>query len=249
MIGPTSPKKPWSIPKEKARLFSFTKINETLGLFNRACGDSFYMNDYFNEKILVGDSAHSTYSGYSRTLVEKEGFDFYNRILKPEEYAWLEKMHRAAYKIFYSYPENQRQNLEISYHLIITTSNGSEIILNYKLVPFLFDENGNMWLGLLFCTQLFATPMGPRATINDFETGKKYEFINDEFVLSETKALTNEEISILKWIAIGMQGKNMCHLLNISERSLERKKQNAFAKLNATTSAAAVYKATTSGII
>jgi len=198
MIGPTSPKKPWNIPKEKIRLFNFKKINETLGLFNRACNGSFYMNDYFHEKILVGDSAHSTYSGYSLALVDNEGFDFYNRILKPEEYAWLEKMHREAYKIFYSYPEIQRQNLEISYHLTITTSSGSEVILNYNLVPFQLDDNGNMWLGLLFCTQLFATPMGPRATINDFETGKKYEFINDEIVLSETKALTYEEISILK---------------------------------------------------
>ena len=249
MISPTSPKKPWSIPKEKARLLCSTKINETLGLFNRACDGNFYMTDYFNKKIFVGDSSHSTYSGYSRALVEKEGFDFYRRILKPDEHALLEQIYTEFYNVFYSYSVHQRYNLELSYYLTIENANESEMILNYNLVPFQFDNNGNMWLGLLFCTQLFAKPMGPKATLNNFETGEKYELENGNFVLSETAALTNEEIAILKWLAIGIQGKNMCQLLNISERSLERRKQNAFAKLNATTPAAAVYKATVSGII
>jgi len=242
-------KKPWSIPKEKARLLCPTKINETLSLFNRACDGNFYMIDYFNKKILVGSSSQSTYSGYSRALVEKEGLDFYRRILKPDEYAWFERMYKEVYNVFYSYPEVKRHNLELSYYLMVEATNESEMILSYNLVPFQLDDNGNMWLGLFFCTQLFARPMGPKATISNFETGEKYELINDKFVLAETKALTSEEIAILKWLAIGMQGKNMCQLLNISERSLERRKQNAFAKLNVNTPTAAVYKATRSEII
>jgi DNA-binding CsgD family transcriptional regulator len=249
MIGSAYKNKSWDIPKEMYRFFNTKRIDETLGLFNRACDGSFYIADYYHEKMLVGDSSHSTFSGYSRTFVEKEGFEFYRRILSPSELEWFQKVHKEASKILYSYPESQRINLEFSYDLLATTINGKEMILHYKLVPFQFDKNGNMWLGLIFCTQLFSRPIGPKASIDNFETGDKYEFVNGEFVLSKIKALTNDEISILKWIATGIPCKNMCDLLNISERSLRRREQSAFAKLGADTPASAVYKATSLGII
>ena len=249
MIGSAHKKKPWHITKEMFRAHNSKRINETLSLFNRACEGNFYMTDYYNEKLLIGDSTHSTFSGYSRSLVEKEGFNFYNRILNPDEMAWWEKMSAEASKILYNCPGVQRKNLEFSYDLIATTIDGGEMILRYNLVPFQFDNNWNMWLGLIFCSQLFARPVGPKATIDNFKTGEKFEYINGEFVPSEIKALTNEEISILKWIAGGISGKNMCDLLNISERSLRRREQNAFSKLNANTPAAAVYKAVSLGII
>ena len=248
-IGSAFKKKPWHIPKEMLRLFGTKKIDEVLGLFNRACEGNFYMADYFNQKMFVGDSSHSTFSGYSRALVEKEGFDFYLRILKQEEFDWMVKMNNEASRVLYDHPESQRKNLKFSYDLIITNVSGREMVLRYKLIPFQFDKNGNLWLGLIFCTQQRSLSLGPKAIIDNFETGERYEFINDEFVLSKIKHLTADEIAILKWIANGMSGKNMCELLKISERSLRRKEQSAFAKLDVNTPSAAVYKAATLGII
>ena len=249
MIGSARKKKPWRIPKEMVRAFNAKRLDETLGLFNRACEGSFYIADYYNDKMLVGDSSHSTFSGYSRALVEKEGFDFYHRILKPDELKWWKDMCINASKILYGYPESQRGNLVFSYDILATAINNREMILHYKMVPFQFDSNGNMWLGLIFCSQLFSKSLGSKASIDNFESGEKYDYINNEFVLSKSKALTNEEISILKWIATGIPCKNMCELLNISERSLRRREQSAFAKLNADTPASAVYKAASLGII
>jgi len=118
-----------------------------------------------------------------------------------------------------------------------------------KTSGFEFDKNGNMWLGLVFASQMFFKPPGVKATIDCFATGEKYDLVNDEFVLSKIKALTNDEIAILKWIASGIPGKNISGLLKISERSLRRKEQCVFDKLDADTPAAAVYKATTLGLI
>jgi DNA-binding CsgD family transcriptional regulator len=250
MIGESFKKEPWHIPKEMVKAFNTQRLDEVLGMFDRVCDGNFYIEDYLNGSVFVGDASRSTTTGYSRTIVEKEGFNFYRRILKADEYEWYIKMTREASRILYSYPDvQQRKNLEFSYYLMATTINKNDIILRYKLVPYLFDGNGNLWLGLLSSQQLFAQPSGAKATVSNFENGEVYEFKDGEFVLSRTKALTNEEVTILKWIANGISGKNICHLLKVSERSLERKKQSTFSKLSADTPAAAVYKATLLGII
>jgi DNA-binding CsgD family transcriptional regulator len=249
ILGTAFQKKPWHIPKKTFRALSTQKIDEMLGLINRACEGSFYMADYFNEKLLIGDSSLSTFSGYSRALVEKEGFDFYRRILQPDEYNWMQKMAKEAANVLYSYPEPQRKNMEFTYDLKVTTINDREITIRYKLVPFELDENGNLWLGLMFASQQFSVSIGPKAIIDNYKTGERYDFVNGKFVLLETKSLTSDETTILKWIANGISGKNMCDLLKISERSLRRKERSAFDKLGADTPAEAVYKAVTLGII
>ena len=249
VIGSAHRKKPWRIPKEVSRAFGVKKIDDLLDLFNRACGGSFYMVDYHSEKILIGNSSHSTFSGYSRALVEKEGFEFYHRILSPKELNWLTDMCKKASKVFYGFSEEHRRHIEFTYDLLATTANNKELILRYKLVPFQFDRNDNLWLGLIFCQQLQSRPIGPKAFIDDSATGDRYDYVDGEFVLSEIKTLTKLEISILKWLANGISGKNICGLLEISERNLRRKEQALFEKLNADTAAAAIYKATKQGII
>jgi DNA-binding CsgD family transcriptional regulator len=242
-------RKPWKIPKDLARIYNTRSVESALGLFNRASHGNFYMVDYYEQKLIVGSASASTFCGYSKDIVEIEGFGFYKRILLKNEMKWLAKMNEEAYLIYYNYPESERQNLEFSYDLIAKTQNKQEIVLRHKLVPYKLCSNGNMWLGLCHVTTSSFLHMFSKAHIANIQTGEQYDFIDGRFVPSIIAALSPDEVTILLHMAKDMQRKQIADALNISESSIKKKKQLLFDKLNVKTSAAAVYKATMLKII
>ncbi|MCL2028651.1 MAG: hypothetical protein FWG79_09255, partial [Bacteroidales bacterium] len=218
-------KKAWKISKEQARIHSTQKIEEELSLFNRICNGNFYMVDYFHEKLIVGVSSASTLTGHSQTLVKKEGFEFYHRILKPDEFNWLVRMTKEAHNIFYKYPVSQRQDLEFSYGLTAMSANGGEMVLRHRLVPYQLCKNGNMWLSLCFVSISSSLQEPGKAAIVNSKTGEQYDFVKNKFVLSTAKALTHDDIKVLKWMTQELSTGQMCKLLKMSESCFKRHKK------------------------
>ena len=234
--------KPWAISKELARAFSVKKIEATLGIFNRAGATNFYVVDFYKQRLILGNSTNVEFSGYSKIIIEKEKFEFYDRILKAGETENLIKLHEKAVEIFYQYPESQRYDLEITCYLTAKTANDDEMVLQHIIVPYKLCNNGNMWLSLFTVTPVPILPLH-KARIVHIKTGEVYNYINDTFVLSEFGTLTSEDIKMLELFAKDMSVKELCDLLKISESGYKLKRQRIFQKLNVKSWAAAVCKA------
>jgi DNA-binding CsgD family transcriptional regulator len=241
--------KPWKISKKLEKNHTIKRIEEQLSFFNRACKGNFYMVNYYEQKLIVGTSNASTFCGYPKDMIEKEGFDFYKRILKKNELIWLEKMNAEAYNVFFNFREPERQNLEFNYDLIVETVSKDSVVLHHRLVPYKLCENGNMWLGLCFVSLSPYLLSSCQAHIVNQQTSETYDFIDNKFVLSDVKALTLEEISILNYLTKDMMTKQIVDLLDISESTIMRKKNIIFDKLGVKSSYAAIHKAAKLGII
>jgi DNA-binding CsgD family transcriptional regulator len=227
------------------RTYTPQKIEKLLSFFNRTCNTgNFCMMDYFHQKIIMGSAENLTITGFSKRVIMTEGLKFYERILSPKELGWLKKMHQQAFEIFYSYPVDQREDLEFTYHLIARTERQHDVVLRHKLVPYKLCKNGNMWLGLCYISTISFLPAVYKARVVNVETGEVYNYINDKFVKSEFSAqITPEEISILDLLSRDTPVKKVSHILNMSESNMKIKRQKLFKKLGVKSWIAALQKA------
>jgi len=182
------------------------------------------MVNYYEKKLIVGVSNAPTFCGYSKDIIEKDGLNFYKRILKRKEWNWLKEMSTEAYNVFFRFPESQRQNLEFNYDLIAETTTKERVVLHHRLVPYQLCENGNMWLGLCFVSISFFFRPSCEARIVNHQTFETYEFIDNKFILSDIKSLTSDETLLLNYLTKGMMTKEIVELLNISESTVCEKR-------------------------
>jgi DNA-binding CsgD family transcriptional regulator len=239
----------WGVSKEMKKNFTKKKVENTLKSFNRACGNNYYVVDYFSRKLIMGPPAVSTFTGYSKALIERMSFNFYRQILNGEETGWFVRVHTQALKIFFQFPESQRPNLEFSYDLIATDINGKELILHHKHVPYQLCANGNLWLALCFVTVVPFLQIPDKAIVVNSETGEKYSFDGNEFRLCDVGVLSVHEEKILRWMASDFSTKQICDCLEISKSNYGRKQQTLFQKLDVKTAGGAVHKAHLLGVL
>jgi DNA-binding CsgD family transcriptional regulator len=245
--------KPWDITPDMRRNFSEKKNKENLDLFNQINESRgyFFMLNYAQDKLYLGHAQLYGITGYSSTYIESMSrSEFYTKILKPDEFEWYYKMIKQARDLVYQYPTNSRKNLELNFDLLTTTATNIELTLRHKIVPYKFDKNDNLWLGLGYVSHLpSSTPQIAKAVFTNSLTGEQYIYKNDKFFKTTIKTLTYDEILILKWTAEDKTSEQMCDVLHISESSFKRKRKQIFEKLNVQSTAAAVYKASSMGII
>lgn len=241
--------KPWVISGRKTGVFSTKSLEKKLNLFNLACSGEYYMVDFFVQKLIVGSPNAMILCGHSKNVLEKDGFCFFDRILKKEEYSWVNQMSIAAYEVFFRYPISQRTKFVTIYDMVVTTTNGEELILHHKTVPYELCRNGNLWLMLCHVTISASKSKKYIAFSTNTETGNSYTFTKDKFVLSDSPNITKEDMYILKYMVKGLPDKQICSLLDISLSTFKSKKRCFFEKLDVRTSASAVHRAHLLGLI
>ena len=239
----------WNIPKGLLKFYNKKEIEEVLHSFNQSCSGNYYMLDYHNRKIIVDPLSSAVLCGYPKEIVEKAGFDFFKQILNPEEQKWLDQVNTAGYRFLFDYPKERRKDLVISYDLTVKTVNGIRYPLHHKISPFKFDRNGNMWLGLCHVTESSLVEMKRKASIADTSLGKKYDFADSEFKLSDTEILTYMEKQILVLMTKDLTRTQICKTIGISRTVLDRHSRKIFNKLGVDKVASAVRKAHIEGII
>ncbi|MCL2412549.1 MAG: helix-turn-helix transcriptional regulator [Bacteroidales bacterium] len=241
--------KPWAISDRKINVFCTKNLEKKLSLFNLACSGEYYIVDWFFQKFIVGSPNAMILCGHPKNVLEKDGFSFFNRILKKNEHYWLNQINTAAYDIFFRYPISQRTKFIAIYDMVVTTTIGEELILHHKIVPYELCKNGNLWLMLCHVTVSSSKNKKYTASFTNTETGNRYTFIKNKFVSCDSPSVTEEDMYILKQMIKGLPDKQICLLLNISLSSFKSKKRCFFEKLDVRTSASAVHKAHLLGLI
>ena len=250
--------KRWKISDKQLETYSLERIEKRLKSFSHLLNGQFYMVDYYRKKIIVGSPYAPILCGYPKELAEEEGFDFFSRILKDEEFEWIKEMNAAAFKFCFRLPDKKkRKDHVVSYDTTVKMWNNKSLVLRHKVVPYKLCKNGNVWLGLCFATVSTSEKMRHKASIIDRGTGQKYDFINGYFIPSSAPQISLEEIQILKWMVLGLTDKYMCSLLNdeesnergISLRTFNARKRRLLKKLGVNTSTAAIHEANLLGVI
>jgi len=247
----------WSISKKQLDVYSVEKLEELLNAFNQMLNGQFYIVDYYRQQIIVSSSYAPILCGYSRSIAQKEGFDFFDRIMKQEKLEWIQQVNACVFRFFFQQPINERKNFEASYDLTVKMRGGKSHVLHHKVMPYKLCKNGNLWLGLCFATVSASPQMKKKVVIFNKQTNKRYDLVNGNFILSNECTVTSEEVQILKWMVQGLPDKHICSLLNdeididkcISLNTFNARKRRLFKKLEVVNSAAAVHKAHLMGMI
>jgi len=248
-LFPTILEKSWKIPKNLTKEFSRARLVEILMSINKINDTtSYYIRDSYEKKIIVDSPTSTILCGYAKEIAEEEGFAFYKRISAETDWSKFEKMFLETYKIFYKHPPAKRKHLVSSYDLAVQTASKGKLILRHKSIPFKLCDNGNLWLSLGSVS--VSTEKRPgNATVTNTETGEVYVYVNDEYVLSDLPAITQEELQILELMCNDLPNEQIMLQLNFSERSFWRKRQRLFNKLNVQSGTGAIHKAHLMGII
>lgn len=248
-LDPCNPK-PWRISKEAKTKFSIAEIKQYLAFFNQAANSCFYLVDYKTSQFIFGKAFCPTLCGYSREVIRREKFQFYDRILSDDEKKWLKNMHKNALKTLYQYEDVElRKDIEISYDLGATDYDGKTIALHQKLIPCEWDQNDNLWRALCFVWTSPATRFEHQAKIKNYKTGDQFNYVNEQFTLSKLKSLIQDEILILKYLANGLSVRDITIIMNIPKTAVEQKIRGILTKLDAKNQTHAVCKAFALGYI
>jgi len=221
-----------------------------LGYVSRAINLDLCMFDFQENRIIIGNLTGHTIAGLPIETIRKEGVNIYGRILSDGEMELAKNIMNEAYKFFTKCDDlATRMELVFSWSLQVNTRNGREITLNHRLVPYKLDDNGDLWLALCSISTLPLTYKITKACIDCVKTGERYDYIDGKFIRSQHKYLTEEELSILGYLADGLAIKQISVKMGLCQRMIERKKKEALDKLGAHTQAAAVYRAIRMGLI
>ncbi len=212
---------------------------------------SYYIIDYYKKSFAYVSPNPLFLSGYTREEVLELGYDFYPLCVPDEDLQLLFNLNVAGFDFFYGLPEERRRNGYISYDFRLRNKNNNSLIMiNHRLTPLLFNEDANMWMALCLVS------LSPRTEAGDVhilmhDERKRYNLNvkTNKFERVQYKKLTNKELEILRLVALGDNIISISKKLIIAESTVKNHKTNIFKKLNAKTSAEAVFHATRRGLI
>jgi len=247
---PFNPKRDLKACKKIKKYGDLKQAKCLLGYVSRAINLDLCMFDFQEKRIVIGNLTGHTIAGLPIETIRKEGVNIYDKILSNSEIEWAKNMMNESYKFFAQYDDfATRMELVLSWSLQVNTPNGREITLDHRLVPYKLDDNGDLRLALCSISTFPLTYKTTKACIDCVKTGERYDYIDGKFIRSQHKYLTEEELSILGYLADGFAIKQISVKMGLCQRMIERKKKEALDKLGAPTQAAAVYRAMSMGLI
>ncbi len=224
---------------------------EALQALSKLYDLSFYIVDYYKKSFYYVSPNPLFLSGYTQEEVLNLGFDFFPLCVPPGDLELLYVLNEAGFDFFYKLPVNRRDKAMISYDFRLKhKDNGSLIMINHKLSPLVLTDEGNIWMAICLVTLSARKEPGDVHIIMQ-DDNKRYNLNAEEkiFEPAKYKKLTGREKEILKYIAIGNNTHSIAGKLGIAESTVKNHKTNIFQKLNAGSSAEAVFYAINHSLI
>ena len=224
---------------------------EALQALSKLYDLSFYIVDYYKKSFYYVSPNPLFLSGYTQEEVLNLGFEFYPLCVPPDDLELLFLLNEAGFAFFYDLPVNRREKAMISYDFRLKhKDNGSLIMINHKLSPLVLTDEGNIWMAICLVTLSARKEPGDVHIIMQ-DDNKRYNLNAEEkiFEPAKYKKLTGREKEILKYIAIGNNTHSIAGKLGIAESTVKNHKTNIFQKLNAGSSAEAVFYAINHSLI
>ncbi|SHJ99064.1 regulatory protein, luxR family [Tangfeifania diversioriginum] len=212
---------------------------------------SFYIVDYYKKSFHYVSPNPLFLSGYSQEEVMNLGYDFYPLCVPSDDLELLLLLNKTGFNFFYNLPVSRREKATISYDFRLKhKGNQSVIMINHKLSPLILTDDGNIWMAI--CLVTLSTRKEPgdvHIIMQDDKTRYNLNIEEKVFEQVKIKKLTNREKEILRYIAIGISTNAIAKKLGISDSTVKNHKTKILKKLNASTSAEAVFFASKQNLI
>jgi len=223
---------------------------EALSGFSRIANASIYVIDYYTKNFVYISSNPLFLCGYDIEEVKKLGYDFYAKVVSPEDLSMLLEINEKGFEYFYSQEPNNRGSLLISYDFNIHHKNGRKFMVNHKLTPFALTSDGDMWLSLCLVTLSIQEKSG-NAYIQQLNSLNRLEYSFNLKRWKEMPAIrfTEREKEVLQLLAQGYTVQEIADKLFVEMTTIKYHKGNILNKLKVNNIMEAVYFASVNHLI
>jgi DNA-binding CsgD family transcriptional regulator/PAS domain-containing protein len=203
----------------------------------------------FNKKQHIFTSySFSTLFGYNLAEIERDGNNYFDSKIHPEDYVRLMQYGVAAMRFFLNLPIAERKDYKGISEYRILNADGKYVRIVEQHQVLELDKYGNVWLVL---SVLDISPdqenyEGIKSQLLNFRTGKLLP------VSSETNKgveLSERQIEILQLVKDGLFSKEISDRLSISVHTVNTHRQRILEKLGVDSSIEAANYATKLGLI
>lgn len=197
---------------------------------------------YFSPKF-------STIFGWDMARLAKEGVEYSDSLIHPEDLLFLMEAGCYFASIGFSISTERRANIKmyVDYRMKIRNDEYFRVVEQHSILE--SDKNGNVWLSLstldLSPYNDIDTPLTSRMI--DVNTGQLYEFPTQD--LGKKNILTMREKEILELISKGLISKQIADKLYISVNTVNTHRQRIIEKLDVSNTFEAVRFAGDLGIL
>jgi DNA-binding CsgD family transcriptional regulator len=216
-------------------------IEKMCDAVSKTNNQSVYLVDYLRQNFLHISPHPLFLCGYEVEEAMKMGLSFTKKILPPEDLQMLAEIYRMTWQFIYKIPLKDRAHFYISYDIHFRHKNGNKILVNQKTAPFLFTDEGNIWISMCVASYSSKKEAGnvvfARKDKNEYYN---YDFEQKQFIPYQPETLSKREEEIMR---LSMQGYNeisIAERLNISVRTVKNHRYNAERKLGVNNMANAV---------
>lgn len=157
--------------------------------------------------------------------------ELFSRIHK-DDLAKKYHLETAFFKFINNIPLAERKDYLLTTILRIKNADGAECLLKHRLLYLNSSENGSVWLTLCLYNTHQADLGWSKADglATNTLTGERFDLSENR----EATSLSERQKEILKLIKTGKRSKEIANLLGLSIHTVNRHRQDIFAKLNVT---------------
>lgn len=171
--------------------------------------------------------------GYSPHDVMNWGYDFYGKVVHPDDLSILIKAHRMVLDYFYKLPVSWRELEYISFDLRILY-NQKSLMVRHKVKPFEVTGSGDIWLAVCYVSVSARKTSGHLLIYPDNRLARhQYSFERDEWEKHTAPVLTERDKEILMLAFQEYTNREIAGMLCLAESTVKNMKTAIFRKLNA----------------
>ncbi|MDR0573190.1 MAG: LuxR C-terminal-related transcriptional regulator [Tannerella sp.] len=212
---------------EKERTSNVRK--ETFKRMSTIINGSIYVID-FHKQCFLFVSGHDLFlSGFSPGNVLKMGYDFFPKIIHPDDLPLFIDIHRAILQCL-SEP-NSLQEIDYFAFNIRLMNHGLPLMVYHKMTPLFM--NGYARIGVCHLSGSVTHKSGNlEICFKDRKKSSLYSFKQQQWQPQESLSLTSREKSILKLARQGKCNKEIGDIIHASERTIRNTETTLYKKLN-----------------
>lgn len=193
---------------------------------------SFYIIDYFKRTFHYVSENPLFLCGHPADEVKKMGFDYFERVIPPDDLKMLLEISDKAFAFFFKLPVETRTKCSIEYDFRMKQPDGMLLLVNHKLKPLLLTRDDYLWMAL--CEVRLSTNTSPGNVVimlKDENQKYEYSFACQRFKLCETLPLTVREREVVGLLVKGLTVKAIAARLFITPNTVKYHRTNIYKKL------------------
>ncbi|MDR1371075.1 MAG: LuxR C-terminal-related transcriptional regulator [Dysgonamonadaceae bacterium] len=220
-----------SIPASSGRNEEISKVQiEAFKRMSKTMNESIYMIDFHKRCFLFVSGNDLLLSEFSSGNVLKMGYDFYPKIVHPDDLPLFINIHRAILQYLFE-PDGSQQEIDYFAFNIRLMNHGLPLMVYHKVNPVF--EQGYAGMAIF---HLFDSVIHKSGNLEIFFRDKKksslYSFKKQQWQPRESPSLTNREKVILKLSRQGKCNKEIADILHVSEKTIRNTETALYEKLN-----------------